>query len=88
MTINRRRMLDVIHAMDVIMRSLSDEDLAYEWLASGVPDGTNEQSDVDEFYGDQPDEELENDYEELAALFAKFAKAAVEYGTRHYLCHS
>ena len=86
--LNRRRMLDVIHAMDVVMRSLNDENLMYEWLAFGVPDGTNEQSDVDELYGDQSDGELENDYEELAAIFAILVKAAVEDGTRHYLCHS
>ena len=88
MTINRRRMLDVIHAMDVIMRSLNDEDLAYTWLALGVPDGTNGQSDVDELYGDQSDEELENYYEELAALFARLIKVAVRDGAEHYLCHT
>lgn len=88
MAINRRRMLDVIHAMDVVMRSLNDEDLAYTWLSLGVPDGTDEQSDVDELYGDQSDEELEKDYEELAALFARLVKVAVRDGAEHYLCHS
>lgn len=85
--LNRRRMLDVIHAMDVIMRSLNDENAVDEWLQFGVPDGSNTQTDVDVEYGCLEDYELESEFEDLADLFARIVKYAYGSGEGNYLAH-
>lgn len=86
--LNRRRMLDVIHAMDVIMRSLNDEDVVGEWLQFGVPDGSNTQTDVDMEYGCLEDYALESEFEYLADLFARIVKYAYGNGEGSYLAHT
>lgn len=86
--LNRRRMLDVIHAMDVIMRSLNDEDIVGEWLEFGVPDGSNTQTDIDAEYGCYEDYELESEFENLADLFARIVKYAYGNGEGNYLAHT
>lgn len=86
--LDRRRMLDVIHAMDVIMRLLNDEDIVLEWLQFGVPDGSNTQTDVDAEYGCLGDDELESEFEDLADLFARIVKYAYGNGGGGYLAHT
>lgn len=85
--LNRRRMLDVIHAMDVIMRSLNDENAVDEWLQFGVPDGLNTQADIDAEYGCPEDYALESEFEDLADLFARIIKYAYGNGEGNYLAH-
>lgn len=85
--LNRRRMLDVIHAMGVIARSMNDEDIVSEWLQFGVPDGSNIQTDVDAEYGCLEDYELGSEFEDLADLFARIVKYAYGNGEGSYLAH-
>lgn len=86
--LNRRRMLDVIHAMDVIARSMNDENIVEEWLQFGVPDGSNTQTDIDVEYGCLEDYALESEFEDLADLFARIIKYAYGNGEGSYLAHT
>ena len=86
--LNRRRMLDVIYAMDVIARSMNDENIVEEWLRFGVPDGSNTQTDIDSEYGCLEDYALESEFEDLADLFARIVKYAYGNGEGSYLAHT
>ena len=43
---------EMLKAMDIIIRNLNDEDIIFDWLASGIPDGTYDNDDYAEFVDD------------------------------------
>ena len=82
----KEQLLEKIHAMNVIMTSLSDEDLLMPWLEEGVPDGTDTLEDVKDVYGYMTDEELKEEFKSLSILFAKIVRSAIEDGISGWIC--
>ena len=76
----KEAIFEKIHAMDVIMRSLNDEDELCVWWLLGVPDGTDTLEDVREMYDLPEDDDLRAEFAELSELFARIVVSATAKG--------
>lgn len=81
----KERMYETIHAMNVIMRALNDEEMLEPWLVEGVPDGTDTLEDIKDVYDYKEDAELYEEFERLATLFAMIVRDATEDGYEAWL---
>ena len=61
---------ELLKAMDVLARSINNEDIVDSWLLGGIPDGTTEDEYID--YVD--------DIDDIAACFLRCMKRAQEDG--------
>lgn len=80
MNLDRKAVFSNLFAMDVIVHSLSDENLMEGWLASRVPDGCDSIQSIEEHYSYMTDEELAEEYENTAKHFAQLVKSATKDG--------
>jgi hypothetical protein len=67
------KIIDKIMAMDLLVRSFNDEEWVFQWLAYGVPDGTQSREDYEDTYPN--DITLEREYRSLTALFCRMVAA-------------
>lgn len=58
---------ELIHAMDIIVRSFNDEEWTEPWLVYGVPDDANTIEDVMGVYPN--DDEFADEFKQLQLLF-------------------
>ena len=49
---NKQERIQMLRAMDTVMRALNDEEIFEIWLIDGIPDGTTEDSDFAAFADD------------------------------------
>lgn len=71
------RKIDVIMAMDTIVRRFNDEDWIEPWLSVGVPDGLEGRADYEDTYPNNAS--FDENYARLTALFCRLIARQTAY---------
>ena len=53
---------EMLKAMDIIIRNLNDERIIFGWLEDGVPDGTYENNEYEEYVDDDVYDDIVDDF--------------------------